>query len=208
MNTVLRSELQEKYGDEQVFVVAHFDVPPFEEGFTLHTPEVLTKLQEEGFFSYRCDVEYNPNVRQPIPYVIIRCGDKIFGTRRLNKSGESRLVGKISLGIGGHINPEDDLGDVNAIFATGLLREVKEEVQYSGRMYLSFKGIINDNSNDVSRDHLGLVYELNVGNEDVKVVETDKLEGRFYTIEELTTKNNELESWSQIILDMICKRYL
>ncbi|MEG1686418.1 MAG: hypothetical protein RR276_00900, partial [Angelakisella sp.] len=57
-------------------------------------------------FIPRPEAENDPTRKQIIPYVVLCRGSEVFATRRLNKGGEARLHGLLSLGIGGHINPE------------------------------------------------------------------------------------------------------
>ncbi|MFD1219670.1 hypothetical protein [Paenibacillus vulneris] len=151
---------------------------------------------------FRYLVEYNTDFRQPIPYILIQYKDTFFATRRLMNSGETRLHGKISLGVGGHINPEDYSPYYNTI-ESALYRELAEELDIGQEVSLDViqAGMINDNSNEVSRDHLSIVYIVNVNNPDVRVKETDKLEGRFYSIDELKKSYDNLESWSKLVFD-------
>ena len=58
-------------------------------------------------FLPREQAEYDNTVRQIIPYVILRRGRHYFLLRRLKKQTETRLHEKLSLGVGGHINPTE-----------------------------------------------------------------------------------------------------
>lgn len=177
------------------------------EGFNNSATQILSCIDKHGGFMFRYLVEYNTDFRQPIPYILVRHNDKVFATRRLQGSGESRLHGKISLGIGGHINPEDYHPE-SEVVENALYREVEEELIMDELLeYNTFlEGFINDNSNEVSRDHLAVVYSVKVDRDNVSVKETDKLEGRFYTIEELKENYDNLESWSQLILDQLLQK--
>ncbi|MDP3487734.1 MAG: hypothetical protein Q8S19_07360, partial [Bacillota bacterium] len=86
-------------------------------------------------------------------------------------------------------------------------REVAEEVfiQNFEPNHLAFVGFINDDSTAVSRDHLGCLYLLRVAG-NVEVRETDKMTGSFLSIDELRTRVNNLESWSQLILPELEKQ--
>ncbi|WP_336786898.1 NUDIX domain-containing protein [Paenibacillus sp. MMO-177] len=212
MNTVNRSELQEKYGDEQVMIVLrdHVEALNLPEGFSIPVRDIRPILSDLGVFADRWRVEYNPPTRQPIPYIVVRTGDKFFATTRLDGSGESRLHGKMSLGVGGHINPEDkgSYGNRDAFF-NAMIRELHEELKVNSSIESwGYVGVINDNSNPVSQDHLALVYLVDVAGENISVKEVDKLEGGFYTVQELLDHHERLESWSQIVLEMIIRGYI
>ena len=89
--------------------------------------EILAFVEREHQFLPRPDMELDPSYRQIIPYVAVTRGDEIYATRRLNAGGEARLHGKISLGVGGHIERVDD-DEREGILMRALEREVAEEV--------------------------------------------------------------------------------
>ena len=120
-------------------------------------------------------------------------------TRRLNKGGETRLHGRISIGIGGHINPVDEEGN---LLMRGLWREIHEEVRLDKHGELVSRGFINDDSNSVGSVHLGACFTLNVEGE-VFVRETEKLEGLWMTVPELKDNYDSMETWTQIALEVL-----
>ena len=75
----------------------------------LFAPDVL-------HFMPRPQAEADPNHKQIIPYVIMSHDGKYLSYVRGRRAGESRLVGNRSIGIGGHINPVDDMPLFNADF--------------------------------------------------------------------------------------------
>lgn len=163
--------------------------------------EMLDIIRAEHEFIPRPDAENDPGYKQIIPYVVLRRGDEIFMTRRLKKGGEARLHGLMSIGVGGHINPVDDI-DRESVLLRGLERELDEEVEIERRGELHTVGFINDDTNGVGSVHLGLCYTLPVEGE-VRVLETEKLEGGWTTAAELRENWDMLETWTQIALNGI-----
>lgn len=163
--------------------------------------EMLDIIRAEHEFIPRPDAENDPGYKQIIPYVVLRRGDEIFMTRRLKKGGEARLHGLMSIGVGGHINPVDDVDRENVLLR-GLERELDEEVEIEHRGGLHPVGFINDDTNGVGSVHLGLCYTLPVEGE-VRVRETEKLEGGWTTAAELRGNWDMLETWTQIALNGI-----
>lgn len=161
--------------------------------------EMLDIIRAEHEFIPRPDAENDPGYKQIIPYVVLRRGDEIFMTRRLKKGGEARLHGLMSIGVGGHINPVDDVDRENVLLR-GLERELDEEVEIEHRGGLHPVGFINDDTNGVGSAHLGLCYTLPVEGE-VRVRETEKLEGGWTTAAELLGNWDMLETWTQIALN-------
>ena len=95
------------------------------------TPQQWRDLSVPYAFVGRDACETDDDLKQMIPYVIVRHGGKYLAYSRTSQSGEKRLVGKRSVGIGGHINPTDvPDGDppLNAILRRCAAREIKEEL--------------------------------------------------------------------------------
>jgi predicted NUDIX family phosphoesterase len=156
---------------------------------------ILGLIAEKHLFLPRPRAEISPEFKQIIPYVVIRSGGDYFLLRRLPKQGEARLHDKLSLGIGGHINPGHDL-------LAGLRKELEEEVEVDDPYDLAFVGILNDDSTEVGRVHLGAVYLLETSR-NVRVRETEKMTGSFVARAELAPLREAMESWSQIVYDRL-----
>ena len=158
--------------------------------------EIAALVEREHEFLPRPDMEQDPGYRQIIPYVAVTRGGEVFATRRLNAGGEARLHGKLSLGVGGHIERADD-GTREGILMRALEREVGEEVAVENMIALTPLGVINETDDEVSRVHLGFLFRMEVSGE-VSVRETDKLEGMWLPIAELDKYSGEFEGWSVI----------
>lgn len=180
---------------EQVMVVPTDELTPLLEGaITRDADALLDLIEERHTFIDRDLAERSPEWRQIIPYVVIRHDDDVFTLRRTSKQTESRLHHKVSIGIGGHINPGHDLVD-------GLQKELDEEVRIGGDYDLHFAGILNDESTEVSRVHLGAVFLLDSATADVVVLETEKMTGGWMSRRELAAARDAMETWSQIVYD-------
>ena len=158
--------------------------------------DVMALIASEGFFLARPVAEESPEYKQIIPYVAVVRGDEVFATRRLNKGGESRLHGLLSLGVGGHIN-EIDRGHGEWLMNC-LRREIEEEIDIADFGTLTLRGLINDNANAVGSVHLGFFFTLTTTG-DVFVRETEKLAGGFVPIASLPGETAGMETWSRII---------
>ena len=160
--------------------------------------EMLDIIINEHEFIDRPAAEEDPSYKQIIPYVVLTQKAQVFTTRRLNKGGESRLHGKLSIGVGGHINPVDET-DRRSVLMKGLERELEEEVYIQHRGQLVPRGFINDDGNGVGAVHLGLCFSMEVEG-DVSVRETEKLSGAWTSLQELRAEYDNMETWSQIAL--------
>ena len=166
---------------------------------------LITAIREEGRFLPRDGVENDPSYKQIIPYVFARQGAFWFVLRRLATQSEKRLHGRLSLGIGGHINPVDRAGGEDPVRA-GLRRELAEEVSLDAAGEPVFRGIINDESTPVGQVHLGLVYELICASPSFEVREKDKMEGAWADRASIAARYDAFESWSQIVFDRYISR--
>ena len=158
--------------------------------------EMLYLISTRHFFIDRDVAERSPQYKQIIPYVVVRCADDYFVLQRTAKQTESRLHHKISLGIGGHVNPGHTLLE-------GLEKELGEEVDVDTDFTLDFKGMLNDDSTEVGTVHLGAVYVLDAATRDVTVRETEKMTGQWTPRAALAPLRERMETWSQIVYDQL-----
>lgn len=164
-----------------------------------NTDKIVETIMTRHTFLPRPEAELDPSHRQIIPYVAILRGGEVFSTRRLKGGTEGRLHGRISLGVGGHINPDSD-GDGDDVLMRALYREIDEEVciENLDMTNLHFRGFINDDSNEVGSVHLGFFCTLEVTGE-VTVRETEKLCGAWLAISSLPELSSEMETWSSLV---------
>jgi predicted NUDIX family phosphoesterase len=190
-------------GQEKVMVVPRERLFPDGEwnGFRDEGLEDLVGvIRENHRFRPRAEVESDPSEPQIIPYVVFRHQDRYFLTHRLRRSSERRLRKLYSLGIGGHINPEDVEGAADPVEA-GLRREWEEEVAYGGNLTYRPMGAINDQTTEVGRVHFGLIFLVDGDTDDIVIRETDKLAGTLLPLDALRSYYLDMESWSQMIFD-------
>lgn len=188
---------------EQVLVVDRSKLEaqlPKKEFITENVDQLHTFILEHHFFMDREKAEYDNTVKQIIPYVIIRQAGKYFLLRRLKKQTEARLHDKLSLGVGGHINPSEE--DAEDVLEAGLLRELTEEVSVETVRALSCVGFLNENNGGVSDYHAALVYLLEAEGQ-VSVQETEKMSGSWAEVTELQNLLDRLETWSKIVVEQV-----
>ncbi|HUP48261.1 MAG TPA: NUDIX domain-containing protein [Thermoanaerobaculia bacterium] len=185
---------------EEVMVVPRADLEPFigGRGFDLiraGTSTILELIESRHLFIPRPQAEVSPEFKQIIPYVAIRNGEDYFLLKRTARQTETRLHHKLSLGIGGHINPD------TPTLLGGLKRELEEEVALATPYELHFVGILNDDTTDVGRVHLGAVYVLDAAARNITVRETEKMSGSWVAREDLGELRETMETWSQLVYD-------
>lgn len=161
----------------------------------------LELIARRGAFVPRPEAEGDPSRKQIIPYLVLRDGGRIFLMRRTRAGGDARLHDLYSIGVGGHMNP----GDGSVIEC--LTREWREELDADFVPAFEYLGLLNDDSVDVGAVHLGVVYVADAVGRAVKVRETEKLSGAFEPIEVVRAAYDRMETWSQLVLDVLAGEY-
>jgi len=173
---------------------------------------IIKDLPKFKFYD-RGSIEWDTSYKQLIPYQILKCGDMYLSYNRDTTESESRLYNNFSIGVGGHINDGDtpdgtnqeDASIINSMRVDcNLEREFIEELGCDFTQYVdivSVIGVINNNDNEVSEHHIGLVYleEIKYGlftNAILKDVE-------FLSIDELLSNYDRYENWSKIVIDYL-----
>jgi predicted NUDIX family phosphoesterase len=158
-----------------------------------------------NFFIPRAEAESDPAYKQIIPYALVVFEKKVLHYVRGKKAGEQRLVAKGSIGIGGHMNETDE-----SLFAmdeqgyrAGVEREVNEEIKIDTSFEDRIVALLNDDSTEVGRVHLGIVHIFKLKEPRVQKREAMITGLTFLTKEELMARRESLETWSQICLDSL-----
>jgi predicted NUDIX family phosphoesterase len=155
-------------------------------------------------FLERTVAEHDFHFKQAIPYVVIRHGDRYLLMRRTSRQTESRLHHKYSLGIGGHVNNGDlASGKGEDVVLAGMRRELEEEILVESVESCELVGVINDDSTEVARVHMGLVYLLRAASPRYTIVEHDKYTAMWCTPAQLAGYYDLMESWAQIVHDYV-----
>ncbi len=153
-------------------------------------------VRQHGRYVERPMAEKDRTIKQLIPYVVVRDGERIFLMERTDAGGDARLYGKASVGVGGHLNPVDEGQDP---LDAGLRREWTEELDAPWEPTFALVGLLNDDSNPVGAVHLGVVFTVEAAGRPVAVRETDKLVGRFASSGDLASSFPRMETWSQLV---------
>ena len=162
-----------------------------------------------NFFLPRDQAENDPTQKQIIPYVILAFDRKVLYYVRGKRAGEQRLVAKGSIGIGGHLNDADaglfslDEEHYNRVVE----REVHEEIHLLSKSRNRISALLNDDASEVGRVHLGVVHVFRLDQAKVDKREAMITNLEFLTQDQLLSRRDSLETWSQLCVDEL-KRLL
>jgi predicted NUDIX family phosphoesterase len=190
--------------EESVLVLAREVVHQLCPGtFSSDGHSVAAAALASGRFLERTVAEHDFSCKQVIPYVVIRHEDRYLLMRRTRRQTESRLHDKYSLGVGGHINQGDLSPAKDQVILAGMRRELAEEIRVEGEESCELIGAINDDSTEVARVHLGLVFLLSTASARYTIVEQDKHTAAWRPVNELAQYYEEMETWAQIVHDYV-----
>ena len=178
---------------------------------------LISVAEQELIIAPRKGLESDETFRQLLPYVMVTDKNELGETRyavyrRTKTVGESRLVGKASIGFGGHVDLADvetypgypSVVNLSETLDLASIRELEEEVDFSEGSYYSREpfGLLVDDSDEVGRCHLGLVQRLEIFEGKVHGLRESELEWvGMMTIEELQECDLDFENWSRILID-------
>jgi len=195
--------------NENVLVIRRnlFDQLGSFQGLNFEPEKYLNPLLSRGnnFFLPRAQAERDPAYKQIIPYALIAFEDEVLYYVRGKEAGEQRLVAKGSIGIVGHLNDADaglfnlDEEHYNRVVA----REIHEEIHLLAKFENRVAALLNDDTTEVGRVHLGVVHVFKLAEPKVAKRERMITKLEFLDKAELMARRESLENWSQICLDSI-----
>ncbi len=190
--------------DERILVIERrwIEEAGLFQGLTFDLDRYRALIENPAFhrFVRRGEAEREASYKQIISYFLIVSGGRFWSYTRGRQSGEERLAAKVSIGIGGHVNAED-VTLFGGVYETAARRELEEEVAIPAGSTDRMVALLNDDSNEVGRVHLGVVHVLRAAGEEVRKRESKLTETGFRTPAELEAMRDRMESWSRICLD-------
>jgi predicted NUDIX family phosphoesterase len=191
----------------------------------LHVDNIISNpidiLNKQVYLLDRKDCETDLNYLQIIPYITLvdSFTSEIFVYKRGNDSGEKRLIGEVSIGLGGHIEESPTANEplVNIIIEA-IMRELNEEVGLpindSLRRALINKfnesnfGCFYCNVEEVEKVHLALSMVMSVPRHLLGDLEQGIItNGQWRSASQLRIliDNGELklENWSKLVFNLI-----
>src|SRR5213075_1014578 len=194
---------------ENVLVIRRslFDELGSFQGLNFEPEKYLKAILSRGsnFYIPRPEAETNPGYKQIIPYALIAFEKTVLHYVRGKKAGEQRLVAKGSIGIGGHMNETDEslFAMDEQAYRAGVEREVNEEIKIDAPFEDRIVALLNDDTTEVGRVHLGIVHVFKLAEPKVEKREAIITGLTFLSKNELFARRESMETWSQLCLDSL-----
>jgi predicted NUDIX family phosphoesterase len=200
-----------KVTEENVLVVRRslFDELGAFQGLSFEPEKYLRAILSRGnnLFIPRQQAESDPAFKQIIPYALIVFQNSVLHYVRGKKAGEQRLVAKGSIGIGGHMAEDADRflwhSTDEETYRAGVEREVNEEIKIGAPFEDRIVALLNDDTTEVGRVHLGIVHVFKLAEPKVEKREAMITGLTFFAKDELFARRETMETWSQICLDSL-----
>jgi predicted NUDIX family phosphoesterase len=183
-------------------------LPYNEQGFIHGTADTLKTIVQKGVFRKRYELEEDLSFKQIIPYGVISCKDSFYLFRRTGGQRDKRLPNLYYLGVGGHMNPGKSTEPEEQYIIDELKRELSEEVRLVKGCKIEaidFIGFINDDTIQIGRFHIGLLYHIQLSNKEVYINETDKMSAEWVDKSGLAEFSEGMETWTRIAYDCYIK---
>lgn len=200
------SPLLTKKLDEMVLVVKRECVIPAQglHGIMpINEKSIISTITRHQDYMSRSLAEHDPRYKQIIPYLVFTHEDSYFLMQRRSTASETRLRNKFSLGIGGHVRQED-LAAGSTLFDFAR-REFDEEINYQGGLTIEPIGLLNDDTNEVGKVHVGLVMLIHGTTPHISI-KSELKSGELVSLEACKARYQDLEQWSQIVVDYMSQR--
>lgn len=172
--------------------------------FNTNVAEARAAITPAAHFRVRHSVEKDFAFKQIIPYVVASWRDKYLRIRRLPKQTETRLHNRYSIGIGGHINNQDD--PQTDLIEAGMRRELNEEIRFPNTQDCELIAILNDDTEEIDRVHVAFVYRLRCPTPEFEVGEKDEHEAMWTSVEGLEQAYPSMESWSKRVYENLIRQ--
>lgn len=156
-------------------------------------------------FIRRDIAEEDRQKKQIIPYILLQTADGGMTAAYNRQGSETRLHDLWSIGIGGHINPEDTAlatDSFETILKSGMQRELDEEL--TRRIIadpIDFLGIISEDITPVGSVHMGAVFVIRTQDPKGYLPGEELHSFTWHATPALSQLN--LELWSELALELI-----
>jgi predicted NUDIX family phosphoesterase len=198
------------------------------QGIGTETKSLLPALTTRALYRSREEAENKNDAKQFVTYVLVQCGHRLLSFRRsyISRAAEF-LRGARCVGFGGHVTEADndlfspldlgldncarrELGEELTVQRDNASGQSVENIRVSGAVDLfrlapiECLGILNDDSSEVGRRHVAIVYRLWLDDWQIaRSIEKAEASLRSLSWLDLTAKKidiTDFEYWSQICL--------
>lgn len=165
------------------------------------------RLLSSCFSVKRAEAERRFDIIQLISVYVVRFYQEFLTYKRSKRLPEGRLHNTYSCFFGGHLT-ESDLMPLfrftdpeQALFL--LDRELSEELRLPNKPErMDFRGLLYDPRTEVSKQHMGVVFSVDVRNKQFEIGEKGFLtDAKFESVAQMRGRLSDFENWSEYLID-------
>jgi predicted NUDIX family phosphoesterase len=200
--------------DEQILAFDASDLRKYikSDGFK-RGDETHLRLLSSCFSVKRLEAEQRFDLIQLVSVYVVRFFQEFLTYKRSRRLPESRLHSSYSCFFGGHLTASDLMplfrfsDPEQALFL--LDRELSEELRLPRKpASMTYRGLLYDPRTDVSKQHLGIVFCVDVINKDFEVGEKGFLtDAKYETIFDMEDRIKDFENWSEYLIQNELRRW-
>lgn len=153
----------------------------------------------------RSVLEESEEFRQIIPYIVLQYGSEFVRYTRTPAGGETRLHGRTSVGLGGHVDLADvetsgGVIDLVRTLENAAARELIEELGGVEIVSKEWVGLLVENDSAVGRVHIGMIGLWRLQSLPAGIAEDAIAEVSSISVSGLKADEDRLETWSVMLL--------
>jgi predicted NUDIX family phosphoesterase len=165
---------------------------------------LLSDIEARGSWLPRDKAEVSSDLIQLIPAGLLRSSDGRFLILRRIKDTRGDLRSRLTLVVGGHINPADQGDGLLALVSRTLEREILEELAIAEVLLSEPVGLVIDNLSVAASRHAAVVHVAQTtGTISIRAKEEfssrSSYSGRLMAPPELLHVQNNLDPWSLVV---------
>lgn len=150
----------------------------------------------------RAQAESDERWLQPIPYVLIADGAEVWCYRR--DGGDRRLDGRLSCGVGGHVERCDQRETPRQSILAGAGRELEEEIiRVAAWGPLVPRAFLYEGRSAVGRVHLGVVFVVDPGDREFAARDGEALQPLGFLRADRIGGDERFELWSRLAAALV-----
>jgi predicted NUDIX family phosphoesterase len=165
------------------------------------------ELLSSCFAIKRSEAETRFDIIQLISVYVVRFVRDVLSYKRTKRLPEGRLHDKYSCFFGGHLNEADLMplfrfsDPEQALYL--LDRELSEELRLERKpKEMRFKGLLYDPRTEVSKQHIGVVFCVDLEAPEFEIGERGFLtDAKFETVAQMRARIREFENWSEFLIE-------
>jgi predicted NUDIX family phosphoesterase len=169
--------------------------------------ETHQELLASCFPVKRAEAEKRYDIIQLISVYIVRNYQSFLTYKRSRRLPEGRLHDTYSCFFGGHLTAADLMplfrfsDPEQALYL--LDRELSEELRLANKpAAMNFRGLLYDPRTDVSKQHIGIVFCVDVRERGFTIGEKGFLtDAKFETVEQMRSRLTQFENWSEYLIE-------